>query len=38
MKLAVYYQYILRPRQTIDAGNVEKNRSKLNNDMGKSSQ
>lgn len=62
MKLVVYYQYILRPQQTIDAGNVEKvpsiygphlrkqhfprvcklskpaSRSKLNNDMGKSSQ
>ena len=22
MKLVVYYQYILRPQQTIDAGNV----------------
>lgn len=62
IKLVVYYQYILRPQQTIDAGNVEKvpsiysphlrkqhflricklskpvSRSKLNNDMGKSSQ
>ena len=24
IKLVVYYQYILRPQQTIDAGNVEK--------------